>query len=366
MHAVFAIKTICQHGGGAERVLGTVVSGMVESGARVTLVTHDPPEAEPFYGLPNAVNWVRIPIGETGRSTSLVNLLARVPALRREIRRLRPDVVVAFMHSMYVPMALAMVGSDVPLIGSEHTAREHYRSRPVEYLLANVAALRTAYVTVVSERIRREYGPLLRTRMVPIGNPVLLPDPPDRGRERSPIILSVGRLGPEKDHATLIRAFALLPERNFKWKLRIVGEGEERSSLERLVDELSLRDRVEMPGAVGQIEREYQQAAVFVTPSRYESFGMATIEAMATGLPVVGFSDCPGTNEVIVDGVNGLLVDSEHRVSALATALGRLIESPSVREKLGDQARKNVQRYSARTILGDWHELIAGCVEKTK
>jgi glycosyltransferase involved in cell wall biosynthesis len=93
-------------------------------------------------------------------------------------------------------------------------------------------------------------------------------------------------------------------------------------------------------------------------PSLYESFGLATAEALAHGLPAVGFADCPGTNELIENEVNGLLVPAGDRVAGLAAALSRLIEDSDLRRRLGQAGPQSVARFSVDTIVAQWEELL--------
>jgi glycosyltransferase involved in cell wall biosynthesis len=87
---------------------------------------------------------------------------------------------------------------------------------------------------------------------------------------------------------------------------------------------------------------------------------------MATGLPVIGFADCPGTNEIIRDRQNGLLVTSSDRTEALATALDELMNDGSVRKDLGANALLFASNYSSDAILADWRRLIDRCLGPRK
>jgi glycosyltransferase involved in cell wall biosynthesis len=107
-----------------------------------------------------------------------------------------------------------------------------------------------------------------------------------------------------------------------------------------------------MPGVTAAIGEEYQLAEAFVISSRYEAFGLVTAEAMSHGLPVVGFADCPGTNELIEAERTGLLVDpGTNRAESLARALSRLLEDPVLRCRLGTSARQAIgEQFSPRHV----------------
>lgn len=120
-------------------------------------------------------------------------------------------------------------------------------------------------------------------------------------------ILSVGRLTPEKDHKTMISAFALLPK-ELNAKLVILGEGPLRAELQALITKLNLDGRVLLPGFVINPYPWFRSADIFVLSSLWEGFGNVLVEAFECGLPVVS-TNCPsGPAEILEDGVYGMLV----------------------------------------------------------
>lgn len=142
----------------------------------------------------------------------------------------------------------------------------------------------------------------------------------------SPVILGVGRLDREKDFATLIRAFARLKQK-ISARLIILGEGPQRGDLERVVDQLGMKNDISMPGFVNNPLPYMAKASVLAMTSWFEGLGNVLIEALACGTPVVA-TDCPtGPREILENGKYGRLVpvgDSE----ALAEALIATIADP--------------------------------------
>lgn len=146
--------------------------------------------------------------------------------------------------------------------------------------------------------------------------------------------------------------------RRADWDLRIVGEGHLRPALERQIADLGMVGRIELAGAVSDVGGEYAAAQLFALPSSYESFGLVTAEAFAHGLPVIGFADCPGTNTLVVDGINGLLVGGADRVSAFALGLKRLMGDADLRERLGSAAPATVAEFSTDRVIDAWEALL--------
>jgi glycosyltransferase involved in cell wall biosynthesis len=356
---LFVIKTLSIAGGGAERVLAAISAELARRGHEVIVATFDHGQSGTFYPFSSRIRLVHLAIGDVTKRTGPVEFLKRTRTLRNLAAQLRPDVAVGFMHSSYIPLALALSGTGIPAIGSAHSVYEHYRGRPVDRLGLRIAGALLQRFTAISDRMRNGFPPYIGKKMVLIPNPTIAPERfADVRLGQSKTVLCVGRLGPEKDHATLISAFAGIADRFQDWRLRIVGEGALRPALEQQIERLRLNDRVQLPGAVARISEEYAAAQLFVLPSRYESYGLATAEAMMHGLPVIGFADCPGTNEMVRQGVNGILVPgSDDRVAALGAAMARLMDSPAERKRLGDAAR-DVTFESIGAIARAWEQLL--------
>lgn len=362
MKIVFFIKALGNPGGGAERVLCQVASGLSVRGHRVSVVSNDQSGVQPYYPLASTVDVLATGVGDVIGNTGMRDVVGRMRAYRTIVEQVQPDVAVGFMHSTYIPLGLSLVGTRTRLIASEHIGPEHYRSRPLQWVALQLTPFLHARTTVVSEQIRRSFNRWLRGRMVVVPNPVTADSslPVDGVSEsRRKVVLSVGRLSPQKDQRTLISAFALLASKHPSVVLRILGEGELRGELEAQVEALGIRDRVEMPGAVSNIDAEYRAGTLFVLPSRYESFGLATAEALLHGLPAVGFADCAGTNELIVDGVNGRLVAGEDRVLALSNVLQELLSDDEQRQRLASASTETiVNRFGLEHVLDCWESLL--------
>jgi glycosyltransferase involved in cell wall biosynthesis len=362
---LFGIKAMDVAGGGAEKVLSIVASGLAGRGHDVSILSFDSPGSTSFYPLGTGVRRICLGMGPTESPTSAGDFFRRLPALHRVVREEQPDVAVGFMHSMFVPLSLVAAALQVPMVASEHIVPDHYSNKRLQFALLIVGCLLSTRVTVLSEQIRQTYPRILHNRMIPMPNPVGdysgARANPDGVYRPEKIILSVGRLEPQKDHATLIEAFARISGQFPDWKLRVVGDGSLRSSLEELVRDLCLEQSVELPGASAQMDGEYAAARIVAVPSRYESFGLATAEAMAAGLPVIGFEDCPGTGELIRHGSNGWLVaggPAEDRVKSLAAGLELLLADGALRDRMGAAGPETVRPYSPGRVVDEWETLL--------
>lgn len=356
MKLIFAIKSLSTPGGGAERVFVEIVNRLFDEGVEVAVLTFESADNPSFYPLNPSVRRISTGSGATGK----LGQISLLPRMRKAIRTQMPDAVIAFMPSSYVPLAAALSGTGIPLIASEHNVPERYAGQKLRWLSMLLSRFGVARYTAVSEQMRAAYPDELRRKMVVVPNPVM------GAYSRADVVgsgpggrlLAVGRLHPQKDHMTLIRAFSMLANDYPKWTLRILGDGSERAALENEVDRLRLNERISLPGTTPAIEAEYAAAQLYVIPSRFESQGLATAEALTHGLPAIGFADCPGTNQLIVDGYNGLLVDpGSDRVAALSQAMRVLMESPDRRLELVAEQARPTDANGTQDVLEAWKDL---------
>jgi glycosyltransferase involved in cell wall biosynthesis len=153
-------------------------------------------------------------------------------------------------------------------------------------------------------------------------------------------LLYLGRLSKEKDPIALLDVIEILRHRGFNGKLTLAGDGPERNILEKNVGERGLADVVKIPGYINDILPLLSEADILVNPSRTECMPNSILEAMWSGLPVVATA-VGGVGEMIRDGVDGLLCPPGDP-AALAKAVTRLIEEPSLARRMADSAYQRV------------------------
>lgn len=179
-------------------------------------------------------------------------------------------------------------------------------------------------------------------------------------RDGPPVILMVGRLVEAKDHATALRAFAMVRHAATIW---IAGVGPLEARLRRLAHELGVAGRVRFLGFANDVPALLGQADVVLMTSRWEGFPLAVAEAMAAGRPVVA-SDVPSLRGVLGgDGASGILVPPGD-ARAVAGTLDRLLDDATLRRRLGASGRRRATAFSIeRTVVGYravYAEAIAG------
>ena len=273
--------------------------------------------------------------------------------VRHTLATFGPDVVHA--HQPMVPSTglWATLEARAPVVGTFHSGATRARLYDLAAPVLRRAAARLAVRIAVSERAAAFERERIAGDFRVIANGVDVDrwanaDPADLGEGRK--LLFVGRLDARKGFPIAIAAFERLAAGRDDLRLVVVGDGPERAAVDTLPT--MLRARVTMLGAVPNVELPPIHAAcdLYLGPSTGgESFGIVLVEAMAAGLPVVA-SDTPGYDEVITDGVDGLLVPPGDP-AALAEAAGRLLDEPELAARLIGAGRTRARAFAWGTVI---------------
>jgi glycosyltransferase involved in cell wall biosynthesis len=305
---------------------------------------------------------------------------ASVPSLVRYLRRSRPDVLLAsgtpanlaaliarrlagvrtaVAVSVNVPVSIATTARGRPLLG--RLVRRWYRE--ADAVIANATALADDvawFVGLDRERVSVIPNPIdvdeiRRLSRAAVTHPWLS----DGAEAESPVVLAIGKLKPQKDFATLVRAFAEARRRK-PMRLLILGEGEEHDSLLRLAEQLGVAADVAIPGFARNPFAYISRAAMLVQTSRWEGFSNVVAEALACGCPVVA-TDCPGgTREILASGRYGRLV-AVGAVRAIGAAILATLEESSPRDEL----RRRAESFGVEVAVERYLEVLAGCLERS-
>lgn len=361
MNLVFAIKKLDNIAGGAERVLSIICSELSKRGHTVNLITFDDPETKSLYKFDNKVKLINIKDNVKYKSNRFFLFISRFIKIRKEIINIDPDIVVGFMHSIYVLLAFSLLNKNIPVIGSEHIVPDYYKNRKLEYFAIILSTLFIKKITVLSDDIKYRFSPLINRKMISIPNPIELKDFNfEKKKQKYHTVLTIGRLSIQKDQKTLVKAFKLLEGEFPNWYLKIVGQGELKKELQKLIKNLNMENRIFIVEITSDIWKFYEEADLFVMSSKYESFGLVVAEAMGFNLPVIGFRNCLGINKLIVHNKTGLLIEPGlNKVKSLSQGMRKLMSNKMYREKLGSAGNKKINSYYTKEYIIDlWEKLL--------
>jgi glycosyltransferase involved in cell wall biosynthesis len=346
--------------GGVERMVVNLARGFSEQGVAVDFMLY-PADGPYLDTLPAAVR--RLPLksdraAEAGRELADY-LVSERPAVVLTAKEEDGYLAVAARDQTGGPARVALItGTTI----SRKMAGRNPIIRWQAYRSIRRLCARLDHVIAVSAGVARDLAavarlPLERIQVLP--NPSVTPElatlaaqtpaHPWFGDGGDPIVVAAGRLGRAKDFPTLVRAFARLCETR-PARLMILGEGRQRSRLERLAAGLGVADRLALPGFVDNPYAFMAHADLFVLSSVWEGSPNVLIEALAAGVPVVA-TDCEsGPREILDGGRYGPLVPVGD-VDALARAMAATLAAPPDRESLRAGAAPYTLEASARAYL---------------
>jgi glycosyltransferase involved in cell wall biosynthesis len=346
--------------GGVERMVLNLCEGLVALGCRVDLLQVKA-HSKHLEQLPSMVHIRKLKAEHT---------LTSLPALVRYLKTERPDALLAAKDRANQVAVLARKISGVPTrvvvrmgttvsaaLAGKNRWRKLFWYLPMRLIYRNADA-----VVAVSQGVARDMAritglptsdiriirnPVITPRIFRMASePVPLPWPTKDGE---PVIVGIGRLTRQKDFPTLIRAFAAV-RKKLPCRLTILGEGKDRDNLEHLTKQLSLSEKIDMPGFVENPYAYLKRAALYVLSSAWEGSPNALTEALALGVPVVA-TDCPsGPRETLKDGAIGRLVPVGDP-DALAAAMLATLSAPPDEILLKSAVREYTAEVSSQRYL---------------
>lgn len=353
--------------GGAERVMVTLANEWSKTNDVTIMVFND---GSCFYEISDTVKikamnlmpcskgafrYLSIPAIEYKRFKNIFN----------QIKSNSYDFVLSFCYTTNMMASLAsVITKNKNIIVSERNDPYGYSN----WIRALINKLYSKNVAVVCQNkmVQSYFKSKKFSNELPIlPNPVNFNDIPDRRPYSIEMeIVTVGRLIEQKNHKLLINAFSKILRQYPDYKLKIYGIGPLESDLKKLIDDLNIKDKVELMGTKSKVMYEVNNSEIFVLPSNFEGFPNVLIEAMATGLPVISSNFKTGiAEELINDGENGYLFDvgdENGLIDSLLKILSRKDEFP----QMGELNKKVAMGYKDSVIAQKWMDVIEKIVNK--
>lgn len=341
--------------GGAERVMSLLANQFIDNDYKVELIFLK--KDIRFYPLHQNVK-IKVAENECG-STSLFKKLIW---MRKYIKHNKPDAIFAFRIAVYSVTLISLLGFKVPVIASERND-PRFNSLAWKAIQAVFLPLANRFV-VQTQQIKNYFPKFIQKKTDIIFNPVTelvfsLPSVPKEKR-----IISVGRLHSQKNQKMMIEAFARVSQQFPEWKLVIYGEGPERDSLERMIQNprFKIQDKVFLPGRSENIIDELNKSEIFAFSSDYEGMSNAVVEAFCVGLPIIT-TKVSGTEDFIKENKNGFLLE-RNDVDGMEKAMRKLMSDENLRKIIGENNRQQANIFKIEHIFQQWENVINKVVNR--
>lgn len=344
--------------GGIERVVSIILNALSKD-SEYNLFSIEYVKSEKLsVKIDDAVK--RFHLYESG--ISMTSALVKGGVINKTIRLLKEnniDVVIG-CGALYFPVAvvagkLANVKSICwehtnPKINCDFKFQKQIRMFGLRYSDANV---------LITESAKKYYDSIKKKKNILIYNPV----DDDLFVEYTPYnieskkIISVGRLCYAKNYDLLIKIAEKVLKKHDGWSWDIYGDGEEYEKLNRIISKTSVIGRLALKGNALNIYELYSNYSFLVMTSRYEGFPMVLLEGAAKSLPLVSFDVETGPNEIIIDSVNGYLID-KYNPDIMVERIDNLINNEEKRKKMSSNAYDTAKKFSLETICAAWKSLL--------
>ncbi|RWH84719.1 MAG: glycosyltransferase family 4 protein [Mesorhizobium sp.] len=380
MNIVMFTNTFTPHVGGVAHSVASLSEMLREMGHAVLIVAPDYAEA-----ARSESDILRVPAIQNFNGSDFSVPIPFTRSLEKTLNAFEPDIVHSHHPFLLGDTALRIAASRaLPTIFTYHTRYElygHYVAQDAPVLQRLVLSLAAGYCDLCEHIIAptRSIADLLHHHdvtkpitIIPTGIDLARFAEGDRLRLRSRLGLAetdfivghVGRLAPEKNLTYLTEAVCLFLSQNELAHFVAAGDGASASEMRRMLDEAGLQDRCHLLGVVegAELADVYAAMDVFAFSSRSETQGLVLVEAMATGVPVVGLDE-PGVREVVRNGKNGYLLSADASPGQFSKALARVRAiTASGRAALQEEARQTAASYARSSTARQTVELYSQAV----
>lgn len=367
MKCLFVIGSL--QGGGAERFLSVLCNELSELGHEVILIYNK--KHKEYYVSPKVREIDSYSFeANTYEGTILKRYYNKVLNRYRDyrffkqfIKEEKPDVVISFLMNWAITL-YAICKGKVPLVFSHRSTIKRRMTNIVAKFVKQYIYPRADMVTLMSyydQAYLRDELPNTIVLQNPVSyQPISKEEYMDIFPKRRNI-LACGRLLEVKGFDLLIKAFSIIAGKYPNWNLNILGKDGQNSNyscyLRSLIKELNLEKRVHFLGFRKDVNEIMKSHSIFCLSSRFEGFPNALAEAMAMGMATVSFDVTTGPRDIIIDGLDGLIVKNQD-VDALAEGIEMLILDEDLRKSFGLHAIENIKRFNLKRMIAKWEKML--------
>ena len=373
MKFLFVISSLT--GGGAEGVMSTLSNQLAARGHDVILATHLKRHVYQIDGrvkLIDCRDWQY----DTFKGNAVARIYKKIANrfldysnLKRIIKEEKPDLVMSFLLQWLWQLIIICKGK-IPLVFAHRVAFERKTSndfvtKKILFKMADVLSV-TSYYDVAF--LHKKYK-----KVVTVPNPLryepIREDEYERTFAERKNILACGRITPQKGFDKLVKAFSKIANEYPSWEIDICGkdgiDDNYSHKLKQLIKDEGLENRVNFIGFHKDIDRVMREHSVFCLSSDNEGFPNVLSEAMAMGCACVSFDIVTGPREIIIDGLDGIIVEDQN-VDELSRALSTVIRNEKLRFTMGKRAAIDSSRFRSENIVSKWETMLLNVIKNYK
>lgn len=374
--------------GGEQRVVSVISSLLQENGYNVTILCkYKSPINYNLYNLnkdvkiefmrdrtigekiQRAISLLLIKINnKTGIFKNKVNVLQKIVCdqssrkiIKEKIEKGNYDIIIGVAGYFSLLVASIKCNDNIRKIGWQHSSFDAYFNNKGRYywnqkeLFKKLIPKLDKYIVLTNydrKRIKDEWN----IESTTIYNPRSF-STKEKSKLNKKQFLAAGRFTYAKGFDMLIKSFKIFSEKNKEWNLQIVGDGEEKEKLVKLIEENKLQNRVILHPFTNDIKKYFRESSALLMPSRWEGMPMIMLESLTMGVPVIAY-DIPVVKEVIDNKNDGMIVE-QGNIEEYARALEIFISDEENIKEMGIKAKEKSEQFSYEKVLKDWKKLLS-------
>lgn len=368
---IYKRNSLINSSGGAEKAMCALAGHFAQAGHDVVFLTRDMRRGTTFYPLKERVrleqcdrpfNKLRHLCGKILKTIGLIDVfpcfdrnLFIADNNRKIIDAFKPDVIVATSPADAVELLYKQTGMP-PVVVTLHSFPSYFSKSKKKTELYKWILKRVAAVQVLQPSFVEELKPYYAGKTAVIGNCIEQNGiSSDYAKKR---IVCLARVEPDKQQYELTRAFCQIAKEFLDWTVDFYGDITHPDYKDKCVEWArthGAENQIVFHGITTDVPKALSEASICAFPSKFEGFGMGLAEALAAGLPAVGFQSACGVNELIKDGQNGFLAAD---VDDFAAKLRQLMTEENLRRTMGQNAKQSMAAFAPAVVWNKWDALI--------
>jgi len=331
--------------GGAERVVSILSNELVKKEYEVEILK--------YYNSNNSYELSdKVIVNSVEENTNTTNIISNLKWIKNYFNN-KHDIIISFLAPFNMLALWANKNNKTPIIVADRNDPNKIPAKQYLRTIRNILYSKYSDGVVLQTKENEEYFKNIKNKTTVINNPVVIDVDTDNVKKEN-VIVSVGRLIPQKNQLMMIDAFNEIVKEYPDYKLIIYGEGNSREELTKHISNLNLDGKVLLPGNTDDILNKIKTAKLFLLTSNYEGMPNALIEAMCLGLPVIS-TKVSGANQLIENGNNGYLVND---LNDLIDKIKTILSNELLQEKMSKNTKQTKELFNVDTITQQWIDFI--------
>jgi len=361
MRIAFFVRQLDHVMGGMERQMLTIAKSLIDMGHSVTVFSLDEDVPELFYSnLAKGIEFRNISSGNPSEKQKVISRILRQTHVYRKIKKEGFDVSVAFMTGAFWYSRIPTFICGVPLVLAERNAPSIYRLTRVRKIrsLLFLSMLLSSVMTVQFPRYAQQYPFYLRHKIRVIPNSVEAVVSDFQKADKKITYVFAGRFSYQKQPLLLIRAFLKFARDKPDVQLLMFGKGDLASEMSKILAAESNAHFIKILSPTEHPGEFLKVADVLCIPSIWEGFPNVLAEALSSGVPALGFSNCDGVSDLIQNGVNGWTIEGDGSIAPLVQLLESSYKSVLAKEISAKRCKESVSPYQKVKVSMQWEDLL--------